>query len=186
MRARILVAGALALALAATACSSGGTKAPSSPGASGSSSGGGIKEGGTLRIGTNSRIDSLNPLVAFNQDAYTTFQYIYPILVQYDTKTLEFAPYFATSWDTSSDGKDWTFHTVPNAKWSDGQPLTANDVAWTINTILKYAKGPAANSASYLAHVTGADAPDPSTVVVHYKAAVGNVLSQLEQMSILP
>ena len=34
------------------------------------------KSGGTFRIGTSSGIDSLNPYVAFNQDAYATFQYI--------------------------------------------------------------------------------------------------------------
>ena len=48
------------------------------------------KSGGTFRIGTSSGIDSLNPYVAFNQDAYATFQYIYPILVQYDKTNLKF------------------------------------------------------------------------------------------------
>ena len=51
---------------------------------------------------------------------------------------------------------------------------------------MKFAKGPTANSASYLAHVTSAEATDPNTLVIHYEAAVGNVLSQLNQMSILP
>ena len=174
------------LTLLGAACSSGGSGSGNPTSNPSSSGGGAIKEGGTIRIGTNSRIDSLNPFVAFNQDAYTTFFYIYPYLVQYDTTTLDFKPYFASSWETSTDGKDWTFHTQPSAKWSDGQPLTANDAAWTINTILKYAKGSTANSASYLAHVTSAEAPDPNTLVIHYEAAVGNVLSQLNQMSILP
>ena len=80
MRGRILVAGALALALAASACSSGGNKENSKKNNTGKTPGA-IKEGGTLRIGTNSRIDSLNSMVAFNQDAYTMFEYIYPYLV---------------------------------------------------------------------------------------------------------
>src|SRR5436305_14885550 len=70
------------------------------------------KSGGTFRLGTSSRIDSLNPYVAFNQDAYSTFMYIYPFLVQYDRSNLEFAPDFARSWKTSKDGKTWTFTTV--------------------------------------------------------------------------
>ena len=73
------------------------------------------KSGGTFRIGTSSGIDSLNPYVAFNQDAYSTFEYIYPVLVQYDKK-LHFAPFFARSWKASNGGKTWTFKTVPNAK----------------------------------------------------------------------
>ena len=106
-------------------------------GAPGSSS----KSGGTFRIGTSSRIDSLNPYVAFNQDAYSTFMYIYPVLIQYDTANTSSCPTSRRSWKTSKDGKTWTFTTVADAKWSDGKPLTAADAAWTINTAVKY-KGP--------------------------------------------
>jgi peptide/nickel transport system substrate-binding protein len=160
-----------------------------------SACGGGAKEkGGTLRIGTNSTIDSLNPFVAFNQDAYTTFEYIYPYLVQYDTAKVAsgvtddtaIVGDFATSWETSSNGLTWTFHTRSGAKWSDGQPLTANDAEWTIDTILRYKSGATSNSASYLLHVKGADTPDDNTLVVHYETPVANVLSQLQQMPILP
>jgi peptide/nickel transport system substrate-binding protein len=165
----------LVLALAAAGC--GGSKK--------SSSKGGVKEGGTLRLGTSSRIDSLNPFVAFNQDAYTTFMYIYPFLVQYD-RSLHFAPDFATKWETSADGKTWTFHTRPGAKWSDGKPLTAADAAFTINTDVAYQKTTAANAAGLVAHITKATAPDANTLVVHYEAPVGNVLGQMQQLAILP
>src|SRR5262245_40517567 len=99
------------------------------------------ESGGVFRLGTSSRIDSLNPYVAVNQGACSTFEYIYPFLVQYDKANLHFAPDFARSWSVSKDGKTWTFHTVSGAKWSDGQPLTAADAAWTINTDIKYANG---------------------------------------------
>jgi peptide/nickel transport system substrate-binding protein len=144
------------------------------------------KSGGTFRIGTSSGIDSINPYVAFNQDAYATFQYIYPILVQYDKTNLKFAPFFAKSWKTSNGGKTWTFKTVANAKWTDGKPLTAADAAWTINTDIKYQSGGAANEAGLIAHITRADAPNPTTLVVHYKQAPGNVLGQFQQFFILP
>ena len=54
--------------------------------ACGGGSGGGsqgsstVKEGGVFRLGTSSSIDSLNPFIAFQSDAYTTFEYIYPTL----------------------------------------------------------------------------------------------------------
>src|SRR5437870_10012630 len=143
------------------------------------------KSGGVFRIGTSSRIDSLNPYVAFNQDAYATFQYIYPILVQYDSN-LHFAPFFARSWKASKDGKTWTFKTQPNTKWTDGKPLTAADAAWTINTDIKYQGGGAANAAGLIAHIKHASAPNPTTLVVRYKAAPGNVLGQFQQFAILP
>src|SRR5215831_1157458 len=127
-----LAAAAVVVALAAAAC--GGTS---------SSSSGAIKEGGVFRLADASSIDSLNPFVAFQADAYSTFEYIYPELVQYNTK-LQFVPDFARSWQESPDGLTWTFHTQPNAKWSDGKPLTAADAAWTYDTILKYKNGPTA------------------------------------------
>ena len=144
------------------------------------------KTGGTFRIGTSSGIDSINPYVAFNQDAYSTFQYIYPILVQYDKTNKHIAPFFAKSWSSSDGGKTWTFQLVKGAKWSDGQPLTSADAAWTINTDIKYASTGAANEAGLIAHITKADAPNPTTLVVHYKQAPGNVLGQFQQFFILP
>src|SRR4051794_38731931 len=73
-------------------------------------------------------------------------------------------PWLANSWDTSADGKTWTFHLQPNAKWTDGQPLTADDVVFTFDYDLK---GPGASlgllpSVNYIDSVT---APDPATVV---------------------
>jgi len=160
-------------ALAATAC--------------GTSTGGAgpIKQGGLFRLGSSSTIDSLNPFIAFQSDAYSTFEYIYPMLVQYNPK-LQFVPDFARSWQVSPDGKTWTFHTQPNAKWSDGKPLTAADAAWTYNTILKFQKGPTANSAGYVAHMKSVAAPNSTTLVLTYSKPVANVLSQVQQVPILP
>jgi peptide/nickel transport system substrate-binding protein len=149
-------------------------------GAAGSRSG-----GGTFRLGTPTGIDSLNPYVAFNQDAYSTFEYIYPVLVQYD-RNLHFAPFFARSWRVSNGGKTWTFKTQPNARWSDGRPLTAEDAAWTINTDIAYQKSGTANVAGLVAHIARAEAPNPTTLVVHYTRAAGNVLGQFQQFYILP
>jgi len=168
---RLLLA-AVAVSMVATACGSG---------AGGSS----VKQGGLFRLGSASSIDSLNPFVAFQQDAYSTFEQIYPMLVQYNPK-LQFVPDFARSWQESPDGRTWTFHTQPNAKWSDGKPLTAADAAWTFSTILKFQNGPTANSAGTTAHMASATAPNATTLVVTYKQPVANVLSQLQQIPILP
>src|ERR1043166_7308748 len=130
-------------------------------------SGSSQKSGATFRLGTASGIDSLNPYVAFNQDAYSAFEYIYPILVQYDSK-LHFAPFFATSGKASKGGKTWTFKTRAHAKWSDGKPLTAADAAWTINTDVKYQSGGAANAAGLVSHIKSASAPNATTLVVNY------------------
>jgi peptide/nickel transport system substrate-binding protein len=171
---RMLVGFVTVVALASTGCTSG------------SSNSNGSASGGHLILGTLSNIDTLNPFRTFQQNSYATFEYIYPQLVQLDLKTLDFVPDFATTWDQSSDGLTWTFHTQPGAKWSDGEPLTADDVAFTFNTIIKYGDGPAGNLAAGLANVTKVKAEGDNTVVLTYSAPVANVLSNLQQISILP
>jgi peptide/nickel transport system substrate-binding protein len=174
-----MLGGLVAVALVGAACTSSGT---GNEGASGGS----VKNGGTLRIGTPSGIDSMNPFVTFQQDSYSVFSYIYPFLVQYDTKTLEFKPDFATSWDTSADGLTWTFKTRAGAKWSDGQPLAADDVAWTYNMIIKYGKGPTANFSAAFSHVSSITAPDDTTLVIVYDKPSAVVLSNMQTVPILP
>jgi peptide/nickel transport system substrate-binding protein len=146
---------------------------------------GSAKLGGVFRLGSDSSIDSLNPFVAFQSDADTTFGYIYPELVQYDSQ-MRIVPDFATSWSESDGGKVWTFHTVPNAKWSDGKPLTAQDAAWTLQTILKYQNTATSNSAGYVTDMTSAAAPNADTLVLTYNQPVANVLAQVEEVYILP
>jgi peptide/nickel transport system substrate-binding protein len=172
-RIRCAIAAPLALAAAVALASCG---------SSGSGSG---APGGVLHIGTTYPIDSMNPFVAQSDYSYAVYEYVYPQLVQYDAN-LRIVPDFATSWSTSSDGRTWTFHTRPHARWSDGKPLTAADVAWTINEVRKYQNGPAGQWAGLLAHMTGASAPNPTTLVISYSTAVANVLEQMQGMSVLP
>jgi peptide/nickel transport system substrate-binding protein len=167
-----LIAAAAAVAVTVAGCGNGGAA-------------GSVKDGGVFRLGSDSSIDSLNPFVAFQADAYTTFEYIYPSLVQYNAK-LQIVPDFATSWAMSDGGKVWTFHTLPGAKWSDGKPMTAQDAAWTFQTIIKYQNGPTANSAGYVAHMVSAKADGANTLVLTYAQPVANVLSQVQQVVILP
>jgi peptide/nickel transport system substrate-binding protein len=47
----------------------------------------------------------------------------------------KFHPKLASSWDVSADSKTITFHIDPRASWTDGQPVTASDVAWTLQMI---------------------------------------------------
>ena len=180
MRRRNEFTALLVLAVVTVACSNG-TPAPSSS----SSAGGAVKEGGTLRLAAFDGIDSLNPFVGVNDDAYSAYMEMYPYLVQYDSK-LNFAPDFATSWTHTSDGMTWTFKTVANAKWSDGQPLTASDVAFTYNMIIKYQNGPTGSAASSVAGLQNVTASDPTTVVLHYSKPVPSPLAAAQQIAILP
>ena len=171
---------AVVLVMAATACGGGGggggTAGPS----------GQVKEGGFLKLAGYDFIDSMNPYVGLNGDAYSAWQYIYPYLVQFKTQELDYGPDFATSWETSEDGLTWTFHTVPDAKWSDGQPLTAEDVAFTFNMNIKFKRGATGMIAAAMSNLIKVEATDANTAVFRYSRQVPMVLSNVQQVAILP
>ena len=146
--------------------------------------GGDVVEGGILRIATTNQIDSLNPFVAFNANAYVAFIMNYPLLVQYNAD-FEFEGDWAESWETSEDGRTWTFKLKPG-QWSDGTPLTAEDAVFTCETDIEFADTTAASHAVFISHVEQCEAPDPQTLVITYKKPVGNVLPQLQQWFVLP
>ncbi len=93
---------------------------------------------GTLRVqfGTTFDADNLNPFVGYSGTSYEIFHLNYDFLVGYNTD-LSPRPELATSWETSPDGKTWTFTLRQGVKWQDGQPFTAADVVFTYMYIIK-------------------------------------------------
>jgi peptide/nickel transport system substrate-binding protein len=83
--------------------------------------------------------------------------------VEKSAKDFSPQPGLAGSWKPSADKRTWTYTLRPNLKWSDGQPLTSADVAYTINTARKQ------SWLNYTATVSDlvATAPNPRTVVIH-------------------
>ena len=60
----------------------------------------------------------------------------YEGLVQYDTHN-QVVPCLAEKWDVSADGRTYTFHLRPNAKFQNGLPVTAADVAYSLRRALE-------------------------------------------------
>jgi peptide/nickel transport system substrate-binding protein len=114
-----------------------------------------------LRIGTVQDADNLNPFIGYSGTAYEIFHLDYDMLVGYSPKGFAPRPELATSWQDSPDGKTWTFHIRHGVTWQDGVPLTASDVAFTYNYIIKndlFAFTP------YTIDIVKAVATDPYTV----------------------
>ena len=115
-----------------------------------------------LRVGFSTECDGLNPFVSYSAVSWEAFLLNYDFLTWYN-KDYKPVPDLATSWSHSPDGKVWTFHIRQGVKWSDGVPLTARDVAFTYNYILK---NDLTFYMSYLQYVTKVTAPNDSTVVI--------------------
>jgi peptide/nickel transport system substrate-binding protein len=165
----------VAVSLAAAACSSSGS--------SGSSGGGG--SGSVFTIGTENQLQHLDPFDYFEPMDYSVGQMIYPALDQW-TSSAQPAPDLAKSWSHSSDGSTWTFNLYSDAKWSDGKPITANDVAFTFATILKYKASYAAIDDLYIEGLTSVTASNPTTVVFHFNSPNAGFLSYVPNIPILP
>ena len=92
------------------------------------------------KVGWTRQPDNLNPFVGYDAPSFEIWYLTYDSLVGYDPKTLspmkgENSTGLATDWTISADGLTWTFTLRQNAKWSDGVPLTAKDVAFTYNYV---------------------------------------------------
>src|SRR5581483_11625514 len=84
----------------------------------------------------NTDLTTLDPAVAYDQNSLSAISMIYTGLVSLDDHMQPQAQ-LASSWDQSSDGLTWTFHLRSNLKFSDGTPLTASDVAYSIDRALQ-------------------------------------------------
>lgn len=69
----------------------------------------------------------------------------------------------AVSWDTSLDGTTWTFHLDPNATWHDGEPVTAGDVEYTFERVLREQIAPYVD---HVRHVEAIEVADDSTIIM--------------------
>ena len=84
----------------------------------------------------------------------------------------------AERWEVDPTGATWTFHLRPGLVWHDGQPLTADDVLFTIQALSDPTyEGPGAES---WREVT-ASAPDPSTIVLSLATPLGGFLEAATQ-----
>lgn len=87
-----------------------------------------------LRIGLTQDWDSLNPTAGFLVSEYEIWNLHYATLTDKAAADFETIPGLAESWEPSDDGQTYTYTLREGLLWSDGTPLTAEDVAWNINT----------------------------------------------------
>ncbi len=72
---------------------------------------------------------------ALNQSAYSVFGYLYEGLVRENGVTGALEPDLAESWELSADHTEIIFTLRPGLQWSDGQPLTVDDVVFTFQEV---------------------------------------------------
>lgn len=120
--------------------------------------------GGTLSFATYNSVSSLDP--ANRQDGGATggseMAAIYDLLMRYDPATREFEPQLAQSLTSNGENTVWTLTLRENAAFSDGTPVDADAVQWSIN---RYLEKKGTHAQVWTASVDRISSPDAKTIV---------------------
>jgi len=86
-------------------------------------------------------------------------------LTEYDPKSLAPVPGVASRWESSADNREWTFYLRREARWSNGDPVTAQDFVRSWKRTLQL--GDRAPHARLLGNIQGATPFEPIPIPVH-------------------
>jgi len=136
-----------------------------------------------LRVGSAGSPDTVNPGTAVLAEAYTIFALVYDTVYEYQldgTYKLD----VAESAEISEDSLTWTFKIRDGISFHDGQPMTANDVAFSIN--LYKNNGDFIYLNAYTVNFDTVEATDENTVVLTLLNAVPNLDYLLSYLYVVP
>ncbi|HEX5760203.1 MAG TPA: ABC transporter substrate-binding protein [Thermoanaerobaculia bacterium] len=145
--------------------------------------------GGTAVIGSNADISGVNELVVpatlpTDEVLFRIFQHLVEEQGDFDERPPTFEPQLAEAWEFSPDRKTLTFRLRRGAVWSDGVPITAEDVRWTWQAQTHPDVG--WTDASAKERITDVQVLDPHTVRFHFREAYGKQLLDANEGVILP
>lgn len=162
-RLRLLPAsGAAALALAA------GSVVPGNPLAPAPSEARADDGRTTLTVAVAQSVDSLSPFLAQRLVSTSIHRLMYDYLTNYDPKDNKAIPGLATAWEPSADKLTWTYTIRSDSTWSDGRQATAEDAAWTFNTMMTD-EGAATSNGSFVGNFEEVTAPSKDKLVIKLK-----------------
>ena len=88
----------------------------------------------TLTVGLLQDLDSPNVTAGYLVSSFELWNLQYATLTDKAADDFATIPGLAESWEASDDGLTYTYTLREGLQWSDGEPLTAEDIAYTINT----------------------------------------------------
>jgi peptide/nickel transport system substrate-binding protein len=92
--------------------------------------------GGRLIVSTFGEPKTFNPITATENASQEIYRFLFATLLGFDPIKQEIEPGLAESWTNAPDGRTWTFKLRKNLHWSDGEPITADDVVFTMNDVI--------------------------------------------------
>jgi peptide/nickel transport system substrate-binding protein len=144
------------------------------------------QDGGTLLRRLDLDVVTLNPVSAASKyDRYVT-NYLFTPLIYLD-KNLQPIPGLADSWDISDDGLTYRFELNEKATFSDGTPVRASDVVFTLARIIDPASESVQTAGSFdTIDMTKTKAVDEHTVDVVFKQPLATQLVHFNDVLVVP
>jgi len=128
--------------------------------------------------------ENINPFAGLLGQDFQMYRLQYDYLIKYSDSKFEPEPSVATEWSVSDDQLTWTFKLRDDVVFSDGEPMTAGDVAFSINIVVEQQN---AILGAYTRNVVKATAVDDTTLEVTTDAPKGDMLYNVGTMiPILP
>ena len=75
--------------------------------------------------------ETLDPAISNGQPEARLYMALYEGLVEYNPRTLAPEPALAERWHVNNDSSEFTFHLRNTGRWSNGDPIDANDFVYT-------------------------------------------------------
>ena len=97
--------------------------------------------GATLYFGARGEPETLDPASQWDDASSQIVANVYQTLVRVDPSGLRILPSLAVSWKSSPDGKTWIFNLKRGVRFSNGEPLTSQDVVFTFKRLLQREAG---------------------------------------------
>src|SRR4029079_18893015 len=117
-----------------------------------------------FRYVTSDEPESLDPAISNGQPEARIYMALFEGLVEYDPKTLNPVPALAERWHINNDSSEFTFHLRTNGRWSNGDPIDANDFVYSFRRAL--ARETASKNASMAFYLKYAQAYNSQRVFV--------------------
>jgi peptide/nickel transport system substrate-binding protein len=133
------------------------------------------KRGGTLRVAISTPAAAVNPLTVADAGGLCMLNQTGEFLIFDNNLKLALQPMLALKWSPNSDGSVWTFKLRNGVMFSDGSPMTADDVVYTFQQLAEPKN--ASNALSTFQGVlspSGVKKIDAMTVEFHLDAPNGN------------
>lgn len=139
--------------------------------------------GGTVRLGAMGGFDTFNPILPSGELA-SGIGLVYETLTtpSFDETSTQYGN-LAEAFSYPDDYSSVTFRMNPRAKWADGEPVKAEDVAWSFNKIMELNP----SQANYYANVTKAEVTAPGEVTFTFDQTGNRELPHIMgQLIVLP